>query len=57
MHKSDMKREKAYRRKQRKNKIDAERFICSLNKMCSEAKKVSESLKHFVDNEVKFKEE
>lgn len=51
MHKSDMKREKAYRRKQRKNKIDAERFICSLNKMCSEAKKVSESLR-----EVKFKE-
>lgn len=39
MHKSDMKREKAYRRKQRKNKIDADRLACSLNKMCSEAKK------------------
>lgn len=52
MHKSDMKREKAYRRKQRKNKIDAERFAQCLNKMCSEAKKVSELLK-----EVKFKEE
>lgn len=44
MNKSDIKREKAYRRKQEKKKIDADRVIQSFRELENAANKVVESL-------------